>query len=689
MAELARQNSNSRKGALLVSTALLSVIGSIASATDNTGTLVIPNGDSLLIVDDLNNTGSVDNNGTLTVNAGIVNDGTFRTGQSGTTSTTTVDNDADMVNKGQLTASGGVDNSGSFINDGTITGNVVNTADGTFQNGIGAGGQAGTIDGNVTNTGLFINDNRGTNGIPNEITGNVTNGSTGTLVLATTTIGGGLFNSGDVEIVGGAVNIDGFSTNSAGISLVDGATGGSMSFGGGLFSNGGTYALDIDLLSELGTADFIDVASGATTGTVELALTPENYGGLQSDPILLFNTDDTAANAFTATMTGLPDVGGTVVYGLVNMDDTMTIGAGDDIGLIGLLNPAIGGLVGGITMSQDFVNTVVNRPTSPFVSNAVTGDACAEGYWGRVKGGTANLSGNSELSNGSKNSTDISADYAGVTLGWDAGCFDGRYNGADLAFGVTIGYQSGSTKQDNLEPIIDPDTGLVSLGASVASTTKTSFDQISVGSYMAYRNGPLTADLQFRYDDTEYKINDVAKTGYSDLGLDDAKFDSNTFTVSGRLNYSFQLENNFSFVPTVGLNLSRTSNSSIEFTNGEELFVDDYNTAIGFIGGTLSKAMFADSGTSATIFFGSLNYYNDFSDDRDSTFVDVDGNADTITTDAIGGFGEVSLGLNHVSLTGGDSFTARQLTASVRVDGRFGNNVEDSYGITGQIRLTF
>ena len=223
----------------------------------------------------------------------------------------------------------------------------------------------------------------------------------------------------------------------------------------------------------------------------------------------------------------------------------------------------------------------------------------------------------------------------------------------------------------------------------MTSTTKTDFEQMSFGTYVAYRRGPLTADVQFRFDDTDFEITDVARPGFRSLGLSDSDLDSETFTVSGRLNYTIEMEQGMVFVPTVGFSRSRTRLGDLAFEGGEILRIEDYRTNLGFVGGTLAKTMVSPSGTSATTLFTGANYYNDFADDRESIFYDSSMNTETITSSNLGAFGELSVGMNYVSVLNGGSASASQFNASVRVDTRFGDDIDDSYGLTGQLRLTF
>ena len=73
---------------------------------------------------------------------------------------------------------------------------------------------------------------------------------------------------------------------------------------------------------------------------------------------------------------------------------------------------------------------------------------------------------------------------------------------------------------------------------------------------------------------------------------------------------------------------------------------------MGFVGGALTRTFIAEDGGSATTAFVSGNYYQDFGGDRSALF-DVDGdglNPQNVSVASIGGFGELSLGLNYVCL---------------------------------------
>ena len=59
-----------------------------------------------------------------------------------------------------------------------------------------------------------------------------------------------------------------------------------------------------------------------------------------------------------------------------------------------------------------------------------------------------------------------------------------------------------------------------------------------------------------------------------------------------------------------------------------------------------------------------------------------------ISTEPLGDFGELSVGLSYIKILDGQVGNAKQLNASARIDGRFSEDVE-ALSLTAQIRLQF
>ena len=123
---------------------------------------------------------------------------------------------------------------------------------------------------------------------------------------------------------------------------------------------------------------------------------------------------------------------------------------------------------------------MVNRPTSPLVDlGRVEGGDCRSGGFARATGGEATVSGDSNSGLGAIPVT-LDASYGAIQAGWDYGCYDGRFNGWDLAFGGQVGLTSGSSSQDIFA--VDP-TNPSAVTGSLLGALDTDFNQQSAGLY--------------------------------------------------------------------------------------------------------------------------------------------------------------------------------------------------------------
>ena len=630
------------------------------------------------------NSGSATNAGTM---ASVSNSGTFTT--SGTV-TGVLGNTAGGTVNAQGAINGAVTNAGTFTVTGPLTGagaafdNIgagifnVNAADYT---GLGAvTNSSSATTGLTVGTGFTLGATSVTNSVGSGavVNGTVTGAFTneGTLNSTAGIFNGDFANTGTAFFASG-VTVNGNAANNGSIDMRDGATDDALAVNGGL-SGSGSYGLDLDLDGR--SADTVTVAGGATTGSPSFTFGLQGSLSSLGADILFFDVDDAEANAYViGGITGLPS-SGTVLHSIFQDGDN------GDLYVRSQANPAIGGIAANFSLTQSLLGTVVNRPQSPFVSGLASGEACSHGGYGRVTGGRSTVTGTSD--NGFSNlETSVDAYFSGFQAGYDVGCYDGRYGGWDLAFGGMFGMNQGTTKQDVFA--IDPlDPSRYDPSMTVLGQVKSDFEQTYIGAYMAARRDKFTADVQLRFDKTDYTVSSTSGTG---LGLDDSEVESESVTISSRINYAHDLnDDGLSLVPTAGFAYTRTDESKLKFSGGEVLKLKAFDTIIGFAGGTLAQTSIAESGTAGTTTFLSAVYYNDFSGDRQSTFTDASGGSSDIDTTNLGGFGELSLGVNYVSLLEpGQWGPAKQLNANVRADARFGDDVEDSLSLTAQLRLSF
>jgi hypothetical protein len=624
--------------------------------------------------------------------------------QTGTTALTGAITAATTVVSGTLTVTAGTitgaaENDGGTITvvGGTFTGGLTNT-DGTLN-------LAGSINGNITNddtanataattftagntytnsgtTSLSLFGFSGLASVTNEADGiiNVGSGITlsatsisnladGSIFINSGTVAGAFSNAGILGVNGAGI-ITGSLVNTGQVTLLDGAVGDTLTISGPV-SGGGIYALDINL--DNGTTDKIIASGDDATGLIQLAFDPILTGdGTLLPDIVVF--DGVAAGA-TISQTGLP-TGGAILYG-VSID-------GSNIEVNSTINPAVAGVAAGAAVTQSLIGTVVNRPTSPFVSGLALEESCSSGGYLRASAGQASITGTSTNNNITNTST-VDTRFSGVQGGADIGCYDGRFfNGWDGAIGVMAGYNNGSTLQGVYS---DPINKSVQTGTSASD-----FNQTYAGLYLAGSKDRISGDVQLRFDHTQFDLSETAILPYLPIGLDGLSYATDSTTFGTRLNYRFDVneDKGINFIPTIGFNYTSTTGATLTLNDGNgTLEITPFNTVVGFVGGTLTKTKIGEDGQSATTTFISGNYYKDFGGDRLAIFDNATLDPTDISLGSLGGFAEASIGVNYVKVLEKGPAGAKQLNANLRADARFGDNVSDSYSLTAQVRLSF
>jgi hypothetical protein len=703
-------------------------------------------------------TGTIGNNGTVIVTGtnigGVINNEQLTVASGGTVEGDVI-NSAILDLDGEVT--GDVINNGSAPTDSTLRlrigdGAVVNLnggVSGNFENASDLN-LRGRVDGTLSNAGLttlqdgistvdtFVNDETFLAEVGTLNFGSFTNNNTATIRNGGILSGGSFLNAGDLTVENGGRFTSGTLTNNANLTLPGGALIGADVVNNGVITATGTNQAGGTLTnSQTGvinmangaTVDVINVTGDANLNgriTADINLSPANQGfdqikidgQLSGNVVVDFNdlseefgtlnggltvlSFGSLADDFTFDQTGLP-ANGALVYGFKFDAES------NSIAIQSGANPAVAGIASGLTLTQSLINTVVNRPSSPFVAGlaAEDDDPCGFGSWARGVGGVADANGQTATSIGDFNS-EISASYGGLQVGFDYSCFDSRYAGFDLSFGGIIGANAGSLSQ----PVFRFDPSTVSLDRSQrVSANETDFNQTYAGAYIGASRGRLFGDIQLRFDQTAFDLKNTAfvdsatNGGLDDLGVADQEYDSTSTTISGSVGYAFPLSeaSGLVFVPAVGISHSRTSVDNLRFDGGTPdiagddgfLEIDDIVSTVGFVSATLSRSKVLPSGTAALNMFGTVTYYHDFGDDTTSRYFALDANGlpegDPLTTTSsnLGAYAELSVGMNYTKLLQpGAPGGARQFDASVRLDGRFSGGL-DSYGITGQMRFQF
>lgn len=685
-----------------------------------TGALAVTGGET-----DIN--GATNVTGNTTVSAGADLDVL-----AGTLSTATFTNAGDTnvtstISAGTITNASG----GTMTNDGTLSGTVINASGGTFdQNGTitgtfqnaGAASVEGNISANAINTStgtmdltglLSVGNTMANAGILNIGTGtsltaaSLSNSSSGTINLTGTgsftapltnagLVNVGSYNFGSVSNSGrivGTGNLTFGSGLSGGgtVSVSNGTAGDLIAINGGL-SGGGRFELDIDLADADGlnappppATDLVRITGGATTGNYTLVFNDISaVVGPQDNDILVFDVDGGFANSLNVSTVGLENPGLKVAHVVVQ-------NAEGDRFVADVVNPAAAGAAGNVILTQSLIGALVNRPTSPFVTGLAyeDPDPCGPGTWARALGGRANVQGGTTTEISGSDVTipsELSATFYGVQAGGDIACFRASQGGWDFSVGAIGGLNFGSSTQ----PVyaIDPDDPETISGIETSRTDST-FQQFYGGLYATAARGPLAFDLQYRYEITNYTMDNKAVLGES-LGLTNERYSSRAHTLSGAVTYGIPLgDQGVALVPTLGFALTQSDTGTVEFDDGSTLDVGRNMSTIGFAGVTLARTRFGDDNVSLTNQFVTGTIYNDFAPDPRSVYNDVVSGTSNLSTQNLGTYGEISAGMNYVRiLNPGEWGPTKQFNASVRGDLRLSDKVR-SWGITAQLRLQF
>jgi len=633
-------NTTGTLGSTLTNAGVVNASGTINGAVVNSGTF--------------NATGALASNGAFTNNAGAtlnLNAGIYALGGNLDNSggiTVAAPATLDMGPAFNLTNNAG----GTITNNGTITDALINagvvTNNGTYNAIVQS--NSGTITNNGTWTGDVL-DNTGTINAFGAWSGSVTNNAGGLWVATNgvTTLGG----------VGNFVNNTG-NVAGRGISLVDGATGDIFNTAGQL-SGTGTINLDVNL-SNTSSSDFVN-AQGGHNGVSNIYLNQIAPLGFDAAPVTLLQHNGTPG---TINVANLPDTNGLISYSVQNTGTAWVLQATPDLA-------AIGGIASNVSLVQSIIGTVVNRPSSPFVSG-LAGDqdpnTCGLGPWARATGGGASATGTSTGMGGSSTS-EVNIEYAGVQAGVDLACFNVADKMIDASFGIIAGMNQGASNQP-----------LKNAAGNVFSTTIGTFDQGFAGIYATAARGPFSADLQFRVDDTTYTFNNPT------LGFNDASTRNQRYSLNGSMSYAFTMDD-LSIVPAAGFSISHTTGSSIGFANGTQtLNLDPSNSYVGFVGGTIARTFFLPDGMSVAIPFVTATIYNDFAADPTASFVINNGAGNNVTSQNLDAFGELSLGVNYARILEGQVGNGKQFNGTVRADAKFSDRLLGA-GVTGQVRVQF
>ena len=168
-----------------------------------------------------------------------------------------------------------------------------------------------------------------------------------------------------------------------------------------------------------------------------------------------------------------------------------------------------------------------------------------------------------------------------------------------------------------------------------------------------------------------------------------ARVNSDGTTLTGNLTYQQDLGNGLSFSPGFGFGTTRMDASNITYKDGSTLNVGAHTNSILFLTAGLEKTTPNADGDALFGKFVTATIYRDTSARVNSTYTPLAGTPQTIQTQNLGTYGEISVGIDYVKVLQPGAFAgAKQLSASLRADARFSGNVK-ALGLTAQLRWQF
>ncbi|HET9902545.1 MAG TPA: autotransporter outer membrane beta-barrel domain-containing protein, partial [Xanthobacteraceae bacterium] len=705
--------------------------------------------------------GLLTNAGALTVAAGGVltatANGLTNTATGNITNNGTINDDLD--NAGSVT-NNGVYNANVATNTGTITnnltwnGSVLSNTSGTITNSVGAtwigdannnGGtlnNAGTWTGNVTNSGVFTTTgtvngavaNTGTTNAQGTITGAIANNAgtfnlTGALAIGAaltnaagatlnaTTAGttnvtsagalaianAGTFNAGAVAGQGGSVtsitsggvqtftnsgiiNVRGTAnftgaagstfTNQAGgvISMVNGNVSDTTNVSGTYAGAAGSQvAVDVNLSDTnvnpaVRKSDLLNAGQTTGSSTIVFNRTPGQLVFL-ANPIPVVTSGAGSTGNFTAT--GLPNTG-LVAYSLAQTaPGTWSIVSTVNTGAIAATSTSI-------TAAIASIDAGFHQPASALVASAASQqpDKWSGGPWIRFNAGTSKVDsvGTAVLpaSFGLPPQTAdsrVRTNFAGFQGGFDSGLLNIGGSGINVHIGATAGYVNATARELNT----------VQNGTPLSSSVD--FDIPFVGAYIVATYGSFFTDFMVRRDYYNLRVsNNLA-------GVTDRHIDGHATNFNGSMGYHFDVGGSWFIEPQVGLSYTRSHIDPLVFnTVNATLTFNTLESLLGRAGVRVGTAFLASERLALQPFV-TLSVWHEFKDKAGSLFNQFDPNTGLlaasvpVSTTRVGTFGQIGVGMSgQILQTGWVGF--------VRGDMRFGEDIQGAALVVG-FRNTF
>ncbi len=703
---------NTFTGTTTVNDGILDVTGSLASTVIDVtdGTLItdggafasgaaVSVGTSTLTINGTENiTSLTQTDGTVNGIGTITTSGAFT--QSGGATSGTIDINSNgfiQSNGATIAAATSVTSSGDqILNGGNILGALDGLGNVTIQTGNTFVTGAGTIASNNIDiiSGSFSTDGNSLSVSSNiNIASNATFNTTGIETISTITNAGN-FNVTNATINGlnnftnnGRFNVFGtnnltfnggntFTNQSNGIvNLSNNVGGDTLEINGNLVNQSGSqYFLDLNLANPTNASqnDQI-VVNGTITGSTELILNDLDNGNntvFVDNLILIASTGGISAGS-DFSISGLNN-------GLFSFATAVN---GNNVVLQSTLNTdAAGGIVSTFIAAQDAITTAFFKPASGLVTTPLDPSENQIGFapWFRTNGGFTEVasSGTASLPSGSASDieTTIDVGFGGYQFGLDGGLFNIKGTGAALHLGITGGQIFGQANQQGFN-----------------NTTDISAFYGGVYSVFSYKSFFLDAQIRQEFIDFNVNVNDTL------LQISDEEVDSRRFSGSISAGYSFNF-NDWSIVPVAGYSFSQTNTSNLNIS--ENPLFNQSSGTVSF-DDTISQVLFggASVGRSFSLFeetvrvspFLSLTGFYDFDGETNSllTFGEPGNQFNVnVTTESATLFGQISIGVNVLTLSPEIFGEERLLTGNIRLDGLVGEDILGG-SLTAQMRLQF
>ncbi|VIO79004.1 Adhesin BmaC autotransporter [Bradyrhizobium ivorense] len=682
---------------------LIATIGGITNLAG--GAIMVAVGGT--VRDDLNNAGTITNNGSYVANV-ATNTGTITNGATGTWTGNILNNTNAITNNGTwignvVANTGTITNNllwnGSIANAGTFVNNATGVVAGAFSNTAGTASNAGQLNGGVNVSG-------GTLTTTGTIAGGLTNSAT---LNAQGTINGAILNQGAFTVTG-ALTGNGNFTNSAGATLSvpsQSFTGLSALNNGGFINASGnsTIGLGAGTLANAGTINLQNNAAGdrLTIGG--------NYVGSPGSRILLDFSSQTAkgdqvfitGNASGSTAVSVLNLtpsapfttGATLIQAGSIAPGTFTLANAQNFGTTSLVLlpqnggatlalgsiPSVGGLSSGITLNA--------AQTIAFESSSVVSDhiwdvrnSLNNSSQGQAQGYSDEALGYAQT----RKPTDAFAAFkappppAAVTTvrpavwikGW--GDYEDRNGTTTINFGgVTspqdLGYRQRSggvlAGADALIKNVTSAGDAFLLGALLgytnshvdlkASAASQNYDGGSVGAYATYLRGNWFTDLMFKTDFLGLSINGGGISQNANV---------TNYDVTANIGYKFDLPNKYYIEPTAGLEYVRTTFGGTTAFSPTTIALNDGDATRGRIGARVGTEFIMNGVRIEPSLLGYV--YSVFSQSGNSLI--LNGTGITLPTDVNKVRGEFQAAVNFFNLTNG-------VSGFVRLDTRFGDNL--------------